>query len=74
MVPAHADARRGLRAIYLDGGTRDEWYLDLAALAFRDALAQIGVTDVASELFGRSGSFGGEVHRGGSMTVPLQQR
>ena len=51
MVPAYADALRGLRAIYLDGGTRDEWYLDLGALAFRDALAEIGVTDVACELF-----------------------
>jgi hypothetical protein len=51
MVPAYADALRGLRAIYLDGGTRDEWYLDLGALAFRDALAEIGVTDVACGLF-----------------------
>jgi hypothetical protein len=51
MVPKHADALRGLRAIYLDGGTRDEWYLELGALAFRDALAEIGVTDVACELF-----------------------
>ena len=51
MVPGHADALRGLRAIYLDGGTRDQWYLELGALAFRDALAEIGVTDVACELF-----------------------
>ena len=51
MVPAHADALRTLRAIYLDGGTRDEWYLDLGALAFRDALAEVDVTDVACELF-----------------------
>jgi hypothetical protein len=51
MVPTYADALRGLRAIYLDGGTRDEWYLELGALAFRDALAEIGVTDVACELF-----------------------
>ena len=51
MVPAYAEALRGLRAIYLDGGTRDEWYLDLGALAFRDALVEIGVTDVACELF-----------------------
>jgi hypothetical protein len=51
MVPRHADALRGLRAIYLDGGKRDEWYLDLGALAVRDALADIGVTDVACELF-----------------------
>ena len=41
----------GLRAMYLDGGKRDEWYLELGALAFRDALADIGVTDVACELF-----------------------
>jgi hypothetical protein len=29
---------------------------------------------LAAGLLRRSGSFGGEVHRGGSMTVPLQQR
>ena len=51
MVPRHADALRGLRAIYLDGGTRDEWYLELGAQAFRDALAEIGVTDVGCEIF-----------------------
>jgi hypothetical protein len=51
MVPRYADALRGLKAIYLDSGTRDEWYLDLGAQAFRDALAEIGVTDVACELF-----------------------
>jgi S-formylglutathione hydrolase FrmB len=51
MVPKFADALRGLRAIYLDAGTADEWYLELGALAFRDALAEIGVTDVACELF-----------------------
>ena len=51
MVPGYADALRGLGAIYLDGGTSDEWYLELGALAFRDALAEIGVTDVACELF-----------------------
>src|SRR3954454_18623973 len=47
----HADAPRSLRASYVDAGTRDEWYLDLGAVAFRDALAEIGVTDVACELF-----------------------
>ncbi|MFL5833793.1 MAG: alpha/beta hydrolase [Solirubrobacterales bacterium] len=51
MVPRYADALRGLGAIYLDGGTKDEWFLELGALAFRDALAEIGVTDVACELF-----------------------
>jgi len=51
MVPGHADALRGLRAIWIDGGKDDEWYLDLGAQAFRDALADIGVTDVQFELF-----------------------
>jgi hypothetical protein len=61
MVPKHADALRSLRAIYLDGGTRDEWYLELGALAFRDALAEVGVTDVACELF--EGAHGGIEYR-----------
>jgi pimeloyl-ACP methyl ester carboxylesterase len=51
MVARHADALRGLRGIWIDAGTRDEVYLDLGAEAFRRALAEIGVTDVAFELF-----------------------
>jgi S-formylglutathione hydrolase FrmB len=51
MVPKNADALRGMRAIYIDAGTRDEWYLDLGSEAFRRALADIGVTDVFFELF-----------------------
>jgi hypothetical protein len=51
MVERHADALRGLQAIYIDAGTRDEPYLDLGAEAFRRALAEIGVTDVFFELF-----------------------
>jgi S-formylglutathione hydrolase FrmB len=51
MVPGHADALRGLRAIYIDSGTHDEYYLDLGAEAFRAALESIGVTDVFFELF-----------------------
>jgi len=51
MVPDHAEILRGLRAIYIDSGNRDEYYLDLGAEAFRDALARIGVTDVQFELF-----------------------
>jgi S-formylglutathione hydrolase FrmB len=50
MVPRHADALRSQRAVWIDAGTRDEWYLDLGAAAFRDALADIGVTDVRFEL------------------------
>ncbi len=51
MVPRYADALRSLRAVWIDAGTRDEWYLDLAATAFRDELTKIGVTDVHFELF-----------------------
>ena len=51
MAPAHTDALRSLRAIYIDSGTRDEWYLDLGAEAFRAVLAEVGVTDVRFELF-----------------------
>ena len=35
MVDAHADALRGLRAIYIDAGKSDQYYLDLGAEAFR---------------------------------------
>jgi hypothetical protein len=51
MVAAHADALRGMRAIYIDAGRRDEYYLDLGAEAFRRALQSIGVTDMLFELF-----------------------
>src|SRR5438067_3995314 len=51
MVPRHADALRGLKAIYIDAGRRDQFYLDLGAEAFRRELEKIGVTDVFFELF-----------------------
>jgi S-formylglutathione hydrolase FrmB len=51
MVEVHADALRGLRAIYIDSGNRDQFFLDLGAIAFRRALEGIGVTDVFFELF-----------------------
>jgi hypothetical protein len=51
MVPERAEAVRSLRAVYTDSGTKDEWYLDLGAEAFRRALAEVGVTDVHFELF-----------------------
>jgi hypothetical protein len=43
MVPRYADEVRSLRAIWIDGGTKDEWYLDIGAQAFRQALADAGV-------------------------------
>jgi hypothetical protein len=51
MVPDHAEALRSMRAVYIDAGKKDEWYLDLGAEAYRQALKGIGVTDVFFELF-----------------------
>ncbi|HEX6350900.1 MAG TPA: alpha/beta hydrolase-fold protein [Candidatus Dormibacteraeota bacterium] len=51
MAPRHADQLKSLRAIYIDAGRRDEYFLDLGAEAFRRALATAGVTDVHFELF-----------------------
>jgi Putative esterase len=51
MARRHADALRSLRAIYIDAGKRDEWFLDLGAEAFRRELEGLGITDVSCELF-----------------------
>jgi S-formylglutathione hydrolase FrmB len=51
MVPKHAHGLRSMKAIYIDAGRRDEYYLDLGAEAFGQALEDIGVTDIHFELF-----------------------
>jgi S-formylglutathione hydrolase FrmB len=51
MADRHGDALRSLRAIYVDCGRRDQFYLDLGAEAFRRRLERLGVTDVFFELF-----------------------
>jgi S-formylglutathione hydrolase FrmB len=53
MVPRYAGALRSLRAIWIDAGNRDDFYLDVGAEAFRAALADIGVAGdvVRFELF-----------------------
>ena len=53
MAAKYADALRSMRAIWIDAGTRDDYFLDLGATAFRDELAKIGVADdrVYFELF-----------------------
>jgi S-formylglutathione hydrolase FrmB len=53
MVPRYAGALRSLRAIWIDAGTSDDYYLDLGAEAFLAALRDIGVGDdvVRFELF-----------------------
>jgi hypothetical protein len=51
MVAGKAEALRSMRAIYIDAGTKDEYYLDLGAEAFRRELDEIGVSDYRFELF-----------------------
>ena len=53
MIDRYAAELRGLRAVWLDAGTRDEWFLDLGAEAFRAGLARIGLPAdrVSFELF-----------------------
>jgi S-formylglutathione hydrolase FrmB len=53
MAAPRADALRGLRAIWVDAGRSDDFYLDLGAVAFRRALEDVGVADerVRFELF-----------------------
>ena len=49
--PRRADALRELRAIYVDVGTRDEWFLDLTAEWLRRELTALPVRDLHVELF-----------------------
>ena len=51
LVAAHAADLREMKAIYIDAGKRDEFFLDLGAEAFRQALERVGITDVFFELF-----------------------
>jgi S-formylglutathione hydrolase FrmB len=53
MVDRYADALRAQRAIWIDAGTKDDYFLDLGAEAFRAELGRIGVDDerVHFELF-----------------------
>lgn len=53
MAAGHADALRSLRAVWIDAGRQDEYYLDLAAVAFHEELLAVGVAPdvVHFELF-----------------------
>ena len=53
MVASHADALRSMRSIWIDAGTRDDYFLDLGAEAFLAELRRIGVADqvIRFELF-----------------------
>ena len=43
MVAGHAAAVRELRAVWVDAGTRDEWFLDLGAEAFHAEVVKAGL-------------------------------
>ncbi len=51
MVEKHADALRGMKAIYVDAGNRDQWFLDLGATAFVRQLERNGIPSFFFELF-----------------------
>jgi len=55
----YAESLRSMRAIWIDAGTRDEYFLDLGSAAFRRAVAEAGVTDerVHFELFDATHAF-----------------
>jgi S-formylglutathione hydrolase FrmB len=53
MVPRFADACRAWHSVWIDAGSSDDYYLDVGAQAFQQALTHIGVPDdrVHFELF-----------------------
>jgi hypothetical protein len=57
MARARPDAVRSWRAVYIDSGKRDEYFLDLGAEAFRRVCVELGARDVRFELF--DGKHGG---------------
>lgn len=55
MAPAHSQALRGLRRIYLDAGRSDEYFLDLGAQAFSIELQKLDVGHTLELFDGRHG-------------------
>ena len=51
MAKERGDALRSLKAIYIDAGKGDQFFLDLGAEAFRRELEALGITDYFFELF-----------------------
>lgn len=45
MVERHAEAVRSWHAVWIDAGTRDEWFLDLGAQAFEAEVRRIGLPE-----------------------------
>ena len=61
MVGRRPQAANSLRAIYLDGGRHDEYFLEVGAVAVKAALEAVGVQGVHLELF--DGGHGGIEYR-----------
>jgi Putative esterase len=51
LLPQHAEAARGLKAVWIDAGRRDEWFVDLTAEWLRRELSALGVRELQFELF-----------------------
>jgi enterochelin esterase-like enzyme len=60
LAATHADALRGLRALYLDAGDADEYYLDLGAAALHESLERQRIAHRYERFAGRHG---GMAHR-----------
>lgn len=60
LLPAHGDALRSLRTMFIDAGDADEYYMDLGAAALHDALDGMGIAHRYERFAGRHG---GAAHR-----------
>jgi hypothetical protein len=63
LVPRRSDAVRALRGVWLDAGDRDEYFLDLGALALREALLAAGLPQERLHFELVEGGHGGMSHR-----------
>jgi hypothetical protein len=54
MARTKQDALASMRAIYIDSGKKDEWFLDLAAQGFHREVKSAGAKDVFFELYDAS--------------------
>jgi S-formylglutathione hydrolase FrmB len=61
MARERTDAVRSWRAVYIDAGKSDEYFLDLGAEAFRHVVEEIGGPEIFFELF--EGKHGGITYR-----------
>ena len=55
LLPGHAEQLRGLRAVYLDAGDADEYYMDLGTAKLSELLTALGVAHRYERFPGRHG-------------------